>query len=64
MITEQIILERKADLQSGLDNTRNRIKEVDAERAQLVANVNAFNGAIDQCDYFLNLVEGEGEANE
>ena len=64
MITEEIILERRAELDTGLDNTKNRIKEIDAERSQLVANMNAFNGAIDQCNYFLNFTKVEGEANE
>lgn len=64
MITEQIILERRADLESGLDNAKNRITEIDTERNQLVANMNAFRGAIDQCNYFLSLGEVEGEANE
>ena len=65
MITEQIILERRAELESGLGNTKSRIKEIDTERAQHVANMNAFNGAIEQCNYFLDFVkEVEGEENE
>jgi len=65
MVTEQIILERRTELETGLDNTKNRIRELDAERTQLLANMNAFNGAIEQCTYFLNFVtEVEGEENE
>ena len=65
MITEEIILERRAELETGLDNTKNRIRELDAERTQLLANMNAFSGAIEQCTYFMNFVaEVEGEENE
>tara|TARA_Y100000310_G_scaffold291525_1_gene319546 strand:+ start:1638 stop:1832 length:195 start_codon:yes stop_codon:yes gene_type:complete len=64
MITEQIILERRTALNSELEITKNRIREIDTERNRQVANMNAYTGAIDQCNYFLSLVEGEGEANE
>jgi hypothetical protein len=61
MITEQIIIERKTALESELGNTKDKIREIDTERSQQVANMNAFHGAIDQCNYFLSLVEVEGE---
>jgi hypothetical protein len=64
MITEQIIIERRTALNSELENTKNKIREIDTERNQQVANMNAYNGAIDQCNYFLSLVVEEGEENE
>jgi len=50
MITREMVLERLAKLK--------------AEREQLLANLNAYNGAIQDCEYWLSVLDKEGEAND
>jgi len=40
-----------------------RLAKLKAEREQLVANLNAYNGAIQDCEYWLSVLEG-GENND
>jgi len=49
MVTREKILERLAKLK--------------AEREQLIANLNAYNGAIQDCEYWLSVLE-DGENND
>jgi len=48
MITREVVLERLAKLK--------------AEREQLIANLNAYNGAIEDCEYWLKLIDQPEEA--
>jgi len=49
VITREMVLERLAKLK--------------AEREQLIANLNAYNGAIQDCEYWLSVLE-DGENND
>jgi len=37
-----------------------RLAQLKAERDQLVANLNAYNGAIQDCEYWLSLLKEDG----
>jgi len=41
-----------------------RLAKLKAEREQLIANLNAYNGAIQDCEYWLSVLDKEGEAND
>ena len=48
------IEERKKTLESELEGVHAQIQKIDNMRVQLTAQGNAINGAIQQCDLFLN----------
>ena len=48
------IEQRKKDLNSELESVHAQIQKMDSMRVQLTAQGNAINGAIQQCDLFLN----------
>lgn len=47
------IEQRKKDLNSELESVHAQIQKMDSMRVQLTAQGNAINGAIQQCDAFL-----------
>ena len=48
------IEKRKQELESELEGVHAQIQKLDNMRVQLTAQGNAINGAIQQCDLFLN----------
>jgi hypothetical protein len=50
------IEEKKKILQTDLTNVESQLQNIDKMKVQLVAQGNALNGAIQQCDVFLNLL--------
>ena len=48
------IEKRKKELESELEGVHAQIQKLDNMRVQLTAQGNAINGAIQQCDLFLN----------
>ena len=48
------IEKRKQELESELEGVHAQIQKLDNMRVQLTAQGNAINGAIQQCDMFLN----------
>ena len=48
------IEQRKKDLNTELESVQAQIQKMDSMRVQLTAQGNAINGAIQQCDLFLN----------
>ena len=48
------IEKRKQELESELEGVHAQIQKIDNMRVQLTAQGNAINGAIQQCDLFLN----------
>ena len=52
-LTETEINIRKQTLQSDLEAVKESLNKLDAERTNLVAQHHAINGAIQQCDLFL-----------
>jgi len=49
----EAIQERKVALEGDLTKLRDTIAQLDAKRQELVNNLNALHGAVQQCDQFL-----------
>ena len=49
----EAIEERKVALEGDLTKLRDTITQLDAKRQELVNNLNALSGAVQQCDQFL-----------
>ena len=65
MITKDNIEERKNTLLNDLQTVRERITEYEKKKSEDVALSNALNGAIQQCDIFLeDFLEKEDFNNE
>ena len=52
-LTIEAIQERKVALEGDLTKLRDTITQLDAKRQELVNNLNAHSGAVQQCDQFL-----------
>ena len=52
-LTIEAIEERKVALEGDLTKLRDTISQLDAIRQELVNNLNALSGAVQQCDQFL-----------
>ena len=52
-LTIEAIQERKVALEGDLTKLRDTISQLDAKRQELVNNLNALSGAVQQCDQFL-----------
>ena len=52
-LTIEAIQERKVALEGDLVKLRDTISQLDAKRQELVNNLNALHGAVQQCDQFL-----------
>ena len=50
------IEQKKIDLQSDLDKVTSQLQNMDKMKVQLTSQGNAIQGAIQQCDVFLNLL--------
>ena len=61
-LTIEAIQERKVALEGDLTKLRDTIAQLDAKRQELVNNLNALSGAVQQCDQFLvDIAEQEEE---
>ena len=61
-LTIEAIQERKVALEGALTKLRDTITQLDAKRQELVNNLNALSGAVQQCDQFLvDIAEQEEE---
>ena len=52
-ITIESLNERKTALQGDMEKLRDIISQLDTKRQELVNNLNALSGAIQQCDQFI-----------
>ena len=52
-ITIESLNERKTALQGDMEKVRDTISQIDTKRQELVNNLNALSGAIQQCDQFI-----------
>ena len=52
-LTIEAIQERKVALEGDLTKLRDTIAQLDTKRQELVSNLNALSGAVQQCDQFL-----------
>ena len=60
-LTETEINIRKQTLESDLSAVKENLNKLDAERTNFVAQHHAINGAIQQCDFFLQeLINNSG----
>ena len=57
----EVIQERKVALEGDLTKLRDTIAQLDTKRQELVSNLNALSGAVQQCDHFLTLLEEKEE---
>ena len=60
-ITIESLNERKTDIQGDMEKVRETISQLDTKRQELVNNLNALSGAIQQCDQFIVELESEEE---
>ena len=58
-LTIEAIQKRKDALQGDLEKVRDTISQLDNKRQELVNNLNALSGAIQQCDQFIVELEEE-----
>ena len=52
-ITIESLKERKIALQGDMEKVRDTISQIDTKRQELVNNLNALSGALQQCDQFI-----------
>lgn len=57
------IEKRKKELESDLEKIQNQIQNLDKMRVQLTAQGNAINGAIQQCNVFLQQLEANSASS-
>lgn len=53
MITGETIKERKTVLLNEMEVLQENLSQLEEQRIQVVANINAMRGAIQTCDFFL-----------
>ena len=58
-ITIESLNERKTAIQGDMEKVRDTISQLDTKRQELVNNLNALSGAIQQCDQFIVQLEEE-----
>ena len=58
-ITIESLNERKTDIQGDTEKVRETISQLDTKRQELVNNLNALSGAIQQCDQFIVQLQEE-----
>ena len=60
MITKESIEERKETIVSDIETVKGRLIEYDQKKLEDTALLNALTGALQQCDYFLGVLNEEG----
>ena len=60
-LTESDIVERKELIISEIQNMQNRLADLEREKTNAIANMNALRGAQQQCEFFLDSLETEGD---
>ena len=61
MINEKMIAERRDLLLDQLSNLQSQLVSLEDQKLQLQTNINAVQGAIQQCDYFTGVLNSELE---
>jgi len=61
MIDEKMIAERRDLLLDQLSNLQSQLVSLEDQKLQLQTNINAVQGAIQQCDYFTGVLNSEPE---
>ena len=60
-LTESDIVERRELILSEIQSMQTRIAELDREKTNAIANMNALRGAQQQCEFFLETLDSEGD---
>ena len=60
-LTENDIRERRELIVTEIQNMQNRLAELDREKTNAIANMNALRGAQQQCEFFLETLDSEGD---
>ena len=60
-LTESDIVERRELILSEIQSMQTRIAELDREKTNAIANMNALRGAQQQCEFFLETLSVEGD---
>jgi len=63
-ITIESLNERKTAIQGDMEKVRETISQLDNKRQELVNNLNALSGALQQCDQFIVELEEEKPKKE
>ena len=63
-ITIESLNERKTAIQGDMEKLRDTISQLDTKRQELVNNLNALSGAMQQCDQFIVQLEEEKPKKE
>ena len=63
-ITIESLNERKTAIQGDMEKLRDTISQLDTKRQELVNNLNALSGAMQQCDQFVVQLEEEKPKKE
>ena len=61
MISKEVIGERKQTIVNDIEKLEKTIAEVGKQQEQMQANMFALQGALQQCDQFLELLNKENE---
>jgi len=64
MIEAKVIEERKETLQGDIEKLEQSITQVGEQQRQLQANLFAVQGALQQCNMFLEMLNEEEKTNE
>ena len=65
MISVETITERKVVILNELEKLQDQLATLEEQKTSLVANANAMRGAIQQCDFFIEVSKAqEEEENE
>lgn len=59
MITKKVIEERKKTLETDIETVRGRLVELDSQKNENTALLQALQGAIQQCNDFLKRIDDE-----
>ena len=60
-LNENDIRERRELIVTEIQNMQNRLAELDREKTNAIANMNALRGAQQQCEFFLETLDSEGD---
>ena len=60
-ITIESLNERKTAIKGDMEKVKDTISQLDNKRQELVNNLNALSGAVQQCDQFIVELESEEE---
>ena len=61
MISVETITERKVVILNELEKLQEQLTTLEDKKTSLVANANAMRGAIQQCDFFLEVSKQQDE---